>query len=321
VEIFVYLYPALVPVHYPVIRRSAVLGYEWSEATSLPESERREPERKADHQVQTISSRGIIPVSSSTDPQGGWICFLEMDFGEDSRWPSSAGQRIRVGGTGLLVSPRHILTAGQCLFSRSRIHPISRMTSHGPVTELLPIKSRSVLVTPGSHSGMSEPVAGGPVTESKFLRISERWAVSGGTNGSFNFGLITLEKPLPSSPGFWGTAGNCIAPLIDAELQNAVVHAVGYPAHKCLQLSAGTLRSDKNKVETQRSATGHILGVEKHTFTHDMPAFSGQGGSPIWIEQGENRMLVGISTIGQQAVRITFNLLLQLREWMAKDGV
>jgi V8-like Glu-specific endopeptidase len=202
------------------------------------------------------------------------------------------------------------------------MHPISRMTLHGAVTEFLPINPHSVLVIPPRlESDGNGAMANVFVKDAKFLRISDRWGASRATNASFNFGLITLEKPLTPNRGFWGTGKNRIAPLIDAELQDAVVHTIRYTDRGDFQPSVETRHFQENKNKTQWSAIGHISCVEKYTLSHDMPAFSGQAGAPIWIEQGEDRMLVGIATVGHQAVRITFDLLLQLREWMGRDGV
>jgi hypothetical protein len=324
VEIFVYLYPARVPVRYPVIRRNATSGYQWAEGISTRQTERHQPERKIPDQneLRATPPPGLVPVCSYTDPPNGWICSLHLDFGKDTRSLSSASQPITVGATGLLISSRHILTAGQCLYSRSRMHPISRMTLHGAVTEFLPINPHSVLVIPPRlESDGNGVMANVFVKDAKFLRISDRWGASRATNASFNFGLITLERPLTPNRGFWGTGKNRIAPLIDAELQDAVVHTIRYADRGDFQPSVETRHFQENKNKTQWSAIGHISCVEKYTLSHDMPAFSGQAGAPIWIEQGEDRMLVGIATVGHQAVRITFDLLLQLREWMGRDGV
>jgi outer membrane protein OmpA-like peptidoglycan-associated protein len=322
VEVFVYLNPARSPVQFPLMRRNTTLRqYEWGEATSIPDIECRQPEQKAcNNERGALSLDGLSHVSSSTDPTNRSICFLQMDFGEDPRSLSLPGQRITIAGAGVLIGPRHVLTAGQCLFSRSRMHPVSRMTPHGPVTELLPIKCLCVLVASGGDGDTVEPPASASVTDSKFLRINERWEASRATNAGFNFGLITLEKPLTADAEFWGSAGNQVFPLIDAELQGSVVQTVAYPAHTYNPNSVGSPCLEKRQGKTQRSMVGKISGIATHTFTHDLPTSCGQSGSPIWIEQGGDRLLVGISTIGQQAVRITFDLLCQLREWMAKDG-
>lgn len=244
-----------------------------------------------------------------------------MDFGQDPRPPSLLGRRIVITGTGLLISPRHILTAAECLFTRSRMHPVSQLKANGLVSELSPIKAVSILVALGRDGDTVEPLSGASVVDSRLLRINERWEASRATNADFNFGLITLEGPITSNQGFWGGAGNRIVPLIDVELQNAIIHTAAYPAHKYPPISAGgPACTDKSKGRTQWSTMGNISEVATHTFTHDMPMASGRSGAPIWIERGEDRILVGISTIGQQAVRITSDLLGQLREWMAKDG-
>ena len=320
VEVFLSLNPARIPLRYAVIQRSASLDYAWSQASSVAGIEREQ--QVIQNELRPRAADRLVQFSSCTEPPHTWICFLQMHFGWDPGLPSVVGQRIVITGTGLLISPRHILTAGECLLARSRMHPVSRLAANGVVRELSAIKAASVIVTVGRDGETVESLGSASVVDSRLLRINERWEASRATNADFNFGLLTLDKPMISNPGFWGGAGNRIFPLIDAELENAVIHTAGYPAQKRPPLSAGSPASTgKSKDKFQWSTTGRISEVATHTFTHDMPTLNEWSGAPIWIERGEDRILAGISTAGQQAVRITLGVLEQLREWIAKDGI
>src|SRR5262249_47616961 len=92
-----------------------------------------------------------------------WICFLEMDFPTMTGW-----------GSGVLISPRHVLTCGH------------NLVDHDTGTVALSIK-----VYPGCDRVSNRPFG---FQTSTTWRTSDEWRA--GPDARFDYGLITLPNPI-----------------------------------------------------------------------------------------------------------------------------
>ncbi len=200
------------------------------------------------------------------------ICSLLMTAADGTRWI----------GTGWLVSPRVLVTAGHCVY----------MHQHGGWP-------RSIEVIPG-RSGPERPF--GSVVATTFYSV-RGWSEH--QLRPYDYGAIVLppDRRLGSDIGWFGvTVGT------DARLAGTVVNISGYPGDK----PAGT----------QWFHAKAIAQVEERVLTYTIDTAGGQSGAPVWIRFANNsRLAVGIHTnghvTGNSATRICKPVFDNIQAWKA----
>jgi hypothetical protein len=183
------------------------------------------------------------------------------------------------------------------------------------------LQAESVSVTPG-RSGDSVPFGSIDVRQPQQFRCSAHWRVSRAVNPEFDFALITLDRPLGKQLEFWGRPPFLLRALSDKALSGAAVNSAGYPGRVPLSKDSDSpLTAPITLHDAQWSTLGVVTAVSPRIISHDLPVLPGQGGSPVWIQEGSERFLAGILTMAGRAVRITPRLLKRLKSWMDQDGV
>jgi len=218
-------------------------------------------------------------VQNTTIPPYRWVCSIAYE---------AEGQTLQ-GGTGLLISNRHVLTAGHVVRDKA-----SAPAAH------------SVYVYPGRHYG-GEPFGRIPAAR---VRVSTR----------FDFGLITLERAVDSGVQWWGHPSTRttwwnekLIPLRELFDPGIPVATAGYPGAK----------------DAQRRRMYEVSGFTvprafAGSFRHTLDTTEGQSGSPIWTVRGGLHILIGVVTSydptrGQNA---TFVKMVrdEIDRWMADDA-
>jgi V8-like Glu-specific endopeptidase len=199
------------------------------------------------------------------------VCALRITARDGSRWI----------GTGWLVSPRTVITAGHCVF----------LHDHGGW-------ARSIEVIPGINDA-SRPYGS---CSSNNLRSVQGWTQN--KNRDFDYGAIILPANcrLGDRTGYFGYAVRN-----DAYLLSSTVNLSGYPGDK---------RGNQKWYMARRPKS-----VSSRVIYYDIDTMGGQSGAPVWIKIGTARYCVGIHTngasSGNSATRIAVPVFNNIMAWKA----
>ncbi len=267
------------------------------------------------------------PVLDTTAVPFRWICHLDMDFGS-----------YNARGSGTLISPRHILTAGHNLIDRDS----------GKV-----VRPKSITVTPGYNCTAGSRAPFGSAMAAKWVAhpiwTAAQSKAGGPTRSDFQFdyGLITLNRPigdqrfaaLGNKPlGFWGSRqygfGTRLNPRNPNDLRGLPVNISGYPGDFCClkPVTPTTSCSPQHWAGAQFRAFANITNVAPaqapRFMLYNLDTYGGHSGAPVWLRWQDFRNLIAIHTgpgwvvdpaerrRSNRGVRITQEVLNQVQAWM-----
>jgi len=243
-----------------------------------------------------IDGDNRVRVKNTTGVPWRWICKIDVT---DSRG------RPAGGGTGLLISNRHVLTAAHVV--------------HDAFQNM---QQYTIMVVPALDD-LNEPF--GRYRLASKPRIRQEYDPTAADSLDWDYALLTLssavgeqrfralnERPLC----FWGNPhcgeGTMLARLDPRGLNGKAAYTAGYPGgkgHRQLWCAAGILHSANEK---------------RRTMSTTADTTKGQSGSPVWVIDNRRYCLVGIAvgagTGSNRAVRVTRELVRQLRAWITEGG-
>jgi V8-like Glu-specific endopeptidase len=250
----------------------------------------------AEEETGIIGDDNRVRITDTTRVPFRWICKIEV---KDDRG------RLQHGGTGVLVSDRHVLTA-----------------AHVIETAAQNMQRFSIEVKPALDYG-TEPF--GSYAVSTTPKLPRHYRRDAENALDWDYALLTLPAAVGrrtfsklggQALGHWGSpsggANSVFARPDPSTLNGKAAFTAGYPrsagAQKLL-CAAGILVSVVSTRRTMRITADTTLG---------------QSGSPVWIVQDGRCCLVGIAagagTHLNVVVRVTRELVRQVRAWIVEDG-
>ena len=237
-----------------------------------------------------------VRVRSTTAVPWRWVCKIVI---EDSR------RRLVGLGTGTLVSDRHVLTAAHVVYDAYK-------NMHQYTITVIP-----------ALNDLKEPFDRYTITSKPKMRKEYSSTAANGID--WDYALLTLNtvigkksfSALKGSPlCYWGNphcgANTVFARLDPRNLNAKAAYTAGYPGGKGgkqLWCAAGILHSANERHRTMW-ITADTTG--------------GQSGSPVWVTDNGRYCLVGVAvgagTRSNKVVRLTREMIRQLRAWITEDG-
>ena len=215
-----------------------------------------------------------VQIQATQDYPWRAICSLLITARDNSRWI----------GTGWLISPRTVITAGHVVFIHSR---------GGWV--------RSIDVVPGRNGG-DRPFG---TCRATAFRSVLGWTQDRQRN--FDYGAIILPSdcPVGQQVGRFGFAN-----LNDQTLGSLTVNLAGYPGDK--------------PPGTQWWHARRLNNVTARTLVYNIDTAGGQSGAPVWRLRDGQRHAVGIHTngslSGNSATRINRPVFRNLARWQQEGS-
>lgn len=209
-----------------------------------------------------------VKINNTKNTPWKWICHIEIyKLNNRGQWNLDES----VGGTGILISPYHVLTAAHVLDYGTK-----------------GIIRRKIKVFPGRNGQSNNPFGeyntNGWVILNSFDRKSR----------SDDLGLIRLTKKV-NSIGYWGSDKNWVlGGLSEAELKNHDYYVAGYP---------GSVRNRRSYFfQYQHHGPGkvvdchgpHVYKVCHKEIEYLADTSKGQSGGPVWVNKNGIHHLVGI---------------------------
>lgn len=206
---------------------------------------------------------------------------------EKKPWSGVCQLLIEVGvgsyarGSGFLISPTCVLTAGHCVHEGENGKYFL-----------------SVEVIPGCR-GNYRPFGS---KTSSLLKASEGWKVQG--TPADDFGLVILDKPFEPDQNGNLPYNFTLANLEDVVLESGQIYVTGYPSDK--------------PFGTQWSDTDPIQSLTPTRLFYNSDTYEGHSGSPI-LFGGESGPVVGIHNYGgcsNKCTRINASVKAEIETWI-----
>jgi V8-like Glu-specific endopeptidase len=216
-----------------------------------------------------IGADNRVRINPTTSYPWRAICALKITAQNNTQWI----------GTGWLVSPRTVITAGHCVY----------MHDQGGW-------AKRIEVVPAQNGGL-RPYGSGV---SSNLRSVVGWTQS--KNREYDYGAIILPSTYKpgNQTGYFG-----FAVRDDNYLKSAVLNLSGYPG-------------DKGGNEQWFMAM-QTKSVSTRVIVYNIDTMGGQSGAPVWVKVGNTRYCVGIHTnghnSGNSATRIVQAVYNNIQNW------
>ena len=237
-------------------------------------------------------------LSEALDDQGG----PSSVFGNDDRFQIFAGTSfpwrsiVRIGtndgnyrGSGAMISPYHVLTAGHVVHGGSGGNWINTLQ-----------------VSPGQTDVNTRPYG---TPEWTWVRSYTNWTNSSDVN--WDWAVITLDRRIGNFTGWMGTEWNGNANAYNG----TTVNIAGYPSDKPI----GEMWQSSGPINNGN-------GGQRFFYNGTLDTAPGHSGSPVWRFDGTNRFILGVHAYGDngdgfnKATRLTQQKFNDTFAWVGEDN-
>ena len=237
-----------------------------------------------------------VRVTNTTAIPFRHICKLEMTFTDPrTRTPQN------FIGTGTLVAQSKVLTAAHCIYDQT--------FGYATTVRVIPGKN-------GPGQTRREEPLGFALSSRLDVPAAYRTTADGWAAMPFDYGVITLDRPIGRRIGWWRRIGH----VPDAFFQRNRVNTSGYPG----SAPAGQPGNGNYQYRVYDRVV-RVPTPQRIEFTHDV--MGGQSGSAIWVRFQNARKIIGIVTthddprtapVANTGVRITPTVLNDIRSWLTR---
>lgn len=227
------------------------------------------PEALAQMTEVIIGADNRVRINPTTSYPWRAICALKITAKNGSKWI----------GTGWLISPRTVITAGHCVY----------MHDQGGW-------AKSIEVIPAMNDA-SRPYGS---ASSSTLKSVTGWTQSKNRENDYGAIILPANYRPGATTGYFG-----FSVKDDAYLKASVLNLSGYPGDKGGNQQWFMALKPKS--------------TSSRVITYDIDTMGGQSGAPVWLKVGEARTAVGIHTnghsSGNSATRIVTAVFNNLLAW------
>ena len=225
----------------------------------------------------TITPRDVIgedtrePITNTTEYPYNSICYLEITY--NNLW-NNEEQKFKsrtFRGTGVLISPNVLLTAGHNLYN-----DVTESASDYDDGIRNPRFAEEITVFPGVYWIEDEP----PVVPLGFIDVEASYIQNEYFDiqaSAYDWGICVLEEDFESQVDCLDIS---ITPI---DMVGNEINVIGFPSDK--------------RIVVMHDAVGSVVNQDLYSFLYDADTFGGSSGSPVFIND-ERFMIYGIHVRG-----------------------